>query len=51
MVKGDLVFYKQRTYKVLMTDGLYLLIKDVKNGQTEWVTVNNVMKLNRRAEE
>jgi hypothetical protein len=48
MKKGDLVFYRQRTHEILMVDGPYLLIRDVRRGTVQWVTQENVMKLPRK---
>lgn len=48
MNKGDRVFYKQREYVVLMIDGQYLLIKDLRRGDVQWVAQRVVMKLPRK---
>jgi hypothetical protein len=48
MKKGDLVFYRQRTHEILMVDGPYLLIRDVRRGTVQWATQENVMKLPRK---
>lgn len=48
MKKGDLVFYKQRVHEILMLDGPYLLIRDVRNRSAKWVKQDLVMSLEKR---
>lgn len=50
MKKHDLVLYKQRESEIIQVDHNYVLIKDVKNGETQWVIATCVQDLKKAKE-